>query len=666
MKLKGKKIAFFNALPHHGRFLFPVAEAAEREGAEILFFTTLVDYPYELDVMKRHFKCKFLVEYINDETKEKVSRVHNSLLSEWMKINFTWHGFRHWSLFQQHRSLTRNVEDYFCLEQLILKEKPDLFITLHEMNPWGKQIGHLTKKYDIPFITLQEGDYYNPMINFTTHTEYSLINLLWGNHTRNTLIGHNCSFYKLAIIGNTHIDEAVKTYTTPTYVRKIKEELSIPKGKKVVSFLLNIFWGATAEKAVWESLISGLKDKDIFCIFKWHPQVTYVAFEEIKKIILSIMPDASVLFSYDPYKVLAVSDYCVVMGKTTLGVEALAFGKPLFDLYNIVDGEEYYRNLGVAQPVSPAGNWEALFNTMKSGVPEEIKETAQKYVENVFYRLDGKSTHRALQVVKYIFDVRKDRDVNTWKYVAFQHQLVSGKVSFVLPSGQDLFPLLATVKSIAENTAFTDYEIIIAANSAEIKRNIENSFEGLKTVFLESNNVAALYNAGAAVSEGEFLVFLLPGVLYLKDGSVVDCIKRAGIAGFPLYNSDLTPYNLGTGIDFNFTPYPITKPGGKVLFISSMLFGISKEALEAIGGFDDNIAYFIIDACLRAKEQGFPSEYMADSMGIVIKPPSFITLADFRFDAGQWKSPLKFFAKWYRKLDKNDDYMEYAKEMLNT
>ncbi|MEO5357798.1 MAG: hypothetical protein H7844_10930 [Nitrospirae bacterium YQR-1] len=665
MKLKGKKIAFFNALPHHGRFLFPVAESAQREGAEILFFTTLVDYPYELDVLKRHFKCKFLVEYITEETKEKITKANNRLLSEWMKINFTWHGFRHWSLFQQHRSLTRNVEDYFCLEQLIIKEKPDLFITLHEMNPWGKQIGHLAKNYDIPFITLQEGDYYNPMINFTTHSEYSMINLLWGPHTRNTLIGHNCSFNKLAIIGNTHIDEAVKTYTTPSYVRRIKEELSIPKGKKIVSFLLNIFWGATAERAVWESLITGLKDRGIFCIFKWHPQVTYAAYEDIKATILSIMPDAAVIFSYDPYKVLAVSDYCIVMGKTTLGVEALAFGKPLFDLYNIIDGEEYYKNLGVAQTVSPAGNWEALFNTMKDGVPEQIKETAQKYVENVFYRLDGKSTHRALQVVSYIFEVRKGRDEKNKKFTTFQHQFIPEKVSFIVPSGKELFPLLASVKSIVENTSFANYEIIIAANDVDIKNSMEGAFEGLKTVLTESNNIAALYNSGAGLSDGEYLVFLMPGVIYIKDGSLVNCIKKAGIAGFSLYNPDLTPYNLGTGIDFNFTPYSVTKQGEQVSFISSMLFGISRRAVDTIGGFDEEISYFIVDACLRANEQGFSFEYLTDSLALVLKSPSFITLTDLRFDAGQWKSPLKFFVKWYNKLQKNDDYLEFAKEMLN-
>ncbi|MBF0517683.1 MAG: hypothetical protein HQK97_11315, partial [Nitrospirae bacterium] len=527
MKLKGKKIAVFNALPHHGRFLFPIAGEARKHGAEILFFTTLVDYPYEGDVLRNGFKCKFLIEYANKDTNSKIKAATNQLLQEWTKVNFSWHGFRHWSLFQQHRSLIRNVEDYFCLEALINHEKPDMFLTLHEMNPWGKQIGHLAKKHDIAYITLQEGDYYNPMLNFSTHAEYSMTNLIWGAQTRDTLLAHKCSFHKLIVIGNTHIDDAIKKFTLPSMIKSIKKELNIPMDKKVIAFMPNTHWGAATERTLWAQMLKGLKRPDLICVFKWHPQVTYTAFLEIKKTIEELLPGSVVVFSYDPYKILAVADYCVVMGKTTLGVEALAYKKPLFDLYNIINGEEYYKDIGVAQSVSPLGNWEALFNTITHGIPGEIKETADKFVERVFYRLDGKSIGRALDVISFIFETKdaglsgRDSSVR----IELKNPPINNRISIVIPSGKDSVALMATLNSISWNCRHTDVEIIIVSNDDDVKDVVLAATTGVEIVDCKSDNIAVLYNRGAEVSTGVHILFMLPGVYYYKDEGLMEAIN---------------------------------------------------------------------------------------------------------------------------------------------
>ncbi|MBF0319672.1 MAG: hypothetical protein HQL01_07715 [Nitrospirae bacterium] len=665
MTLKGKKIALFNALPHHGRFLFPIAGEAKKQGADILFFTTLVDYPYEGDVIKNGFKCKFLIEYATHTTREKINATANKLLDDWMKVNFTWHGFRHWSLFQQHRSLMRNVEDYFCLEELIKQERPDLFLTLHEMNPWGKQIGHLAKKYGIAFITLQEGDYYNPILNFSTHAEYAMANLIWGVQTRDTLLAHKCAYHKLLIIGNTHIDESIKKYTLPSMIKAIKKELSIPPDKKVVSFLPNTHWGAMTERSVWTELLKGLKRPDLTCVFKWHPQVSYTAFMEIKKIIEELLPGAVVLFTYDPYKILAVSDYCIVMGKTTLGVEALAFRKPLFDLYNIINGEEYYKDIGVAQSVSPSGNWEALFQTIEKGVPIEIKETADKFVERVFYRLDGKSIERALDTISFILETKdagmREREAAT--RIEFKNATVKNRITIAIPSGNDPVAIMATLNSISWNCHHEDIEIIIITNDANIKELVLNSATGIEIVDAASNNIAYLYNRAAEVSTGEYIIFMLPGIYYYKDDGLLEALK-GGIAGIPLRNPDLTPYNLGIGTDFNCAPSNVISPDIAPKYVSSAFFGITRPAMEAIGGFDEAIEYFTVDACLAAEGNGFRISFAKEGMMLTFKYPNFMASPDLRYHTGEWKRSARFFARWYNKLDKDDDYLTYAKEML--
>ncbi|MBF0568375.1 MAG: hypothetical protein HQK95_05850 [Nitrospirae bacterium] len=667
MKLKGKKIAVFNALPHHGRFLFPIAGEARKQGAEILFFTTLVDYPYEGDVIRNGFKCKFLIEYANAETNAKIKAATKELLEQWNEVNFSWHGFRHWSLFQQHRSLIRNVEDYFCLDALINQEKPDMFLTLHEMNPWGKQIGHLAKKYDIAYITLQEGDYYNPMLNFSTHAEYSMANLIWGAQTRDTLLEHKCSFHKLLVIGNTHIDDAIKKFTLPSMIKSIKKELSIPVDKKVIAFMPNTHWGAVTERSVWVEMLKDLKRPDLICVFKWHPQVTYPAFLDIKKIIEELLPGAVVVFSYDPYKILAISDYCVVMGKTTLGVEALAFRKPLFDLFNIINGEEYYKDIGVAQSVSPAGNWDALFQTIEKGIPAAIKETADKFVDRVFYRLDGKSIERALDVMSFIFETKdvgiRGRDASV--KIELKNAAIPNRISIVIPSGKDSLAMMTTLNSISLNCHHEDIEIIIVANDDSVKEIILAATSGVEIVDCKSNDIAVLYNRGAEVSTGEHVLFMLPGIYYYKDDGLMEAIS-GGIAGIELRNPDLTPYNMGVGIDFNTTPYNITSQDKVPKYVSSAFCAMTRPVFEAIGGFDENVEYFIVDACLAAGDKGHKVSFARDAMMMVFKYPNFMPIPDLMYHTGQWKKSARFFARWYNKLEKNDDYLTYAKEMLNT
>ena len=661
--MKGKKIAVFNALPHHGRFIFPLVEDAARRGAEILFFTTLVDYPFEKDVIKRGFTCRFLIEYANEETRDKIRRSTAMLLDEWSGLHFSWHGFRHWSLFQQNRSLIRNVEDYFCLEELIKKEHPDMFLSLHEMNPWGKQIGHLAYKYAIPFVTLQEGDYYNALLNLSTHTEYSMLNLLWGEEARGMLLRHKCSYTKMVIVGNTYIDESINAYAGPEAVAAIRGELAIPARKKVVTFMPNTHWGGISERSLWVTLLKDLKRKDVFCIFKWHPQTAYPVYEQIKKVIRSILPEALVLFGYDPYKVLAVSDYCVVMGKTTMGVEALAYGKPLFELYNIVNGEEYYVELGVAQSVSPAGNWENLFKTFEHGVPEEISETSAKYIERVFYRLDGKSSERAADALEFVFEARAQSKTPVAPF-AFKHQTFAGRVSCIILSGDDHNALLATLISLSKNLKHADTEYLIILTCPELREMLENLDGNVRIIDSLGDNYAADLNAAARETSGGRLVFIEPGIIYFRDEGFLEAIT-GGVAGIPVANNDMTPLNLGIGFDFNHAPCRLTSVGKTPPFCpSSAIVGIDRGVFERLGGFAENIDFHLPDFCLSASQLGCPMRMAEKALAIKFKHVKLNQPGKYHFHDGGWQRGIRFFAKWCGQLPTDDDYITYAKDML--
>lgn len=363
MRLKNKKIAFYIAQPHHSKYLFPLAEAVKKEGAEILFFTTSEFYPFESELLKKGYKYKFVSEYADEETVQQIRSASNKFCDEWIRLIFHWDGIRHWPLATQDRLFMSRIDEYICLERMTRIENPDMFVALHEVNPWGKEIGHVAAKYGIPYVTMQEGDYYGESIASCVHTEYSTAALLWGGSTVQYLEKFRCSADKMVTVGNMYLDGIMNKYSTSAVRKNIREELGIKPGRKVVAFLLGFDWAVIGRKEIWELLCRELVKEELVCIFKWHTMVPVADFKKVEIIIKEIMPAAIVLYTYDPYKVISISNYCVILGRSTIALEALAWKKPLFEVQSYqLDGhcfgdDVYYSEAGVAQLVSPLGNW---------------------------------------------------------------------------------------------------------------------------------------------------------------------------------------------------------------------------------------------------------------------------------------------------------------------
>src|SRR5208283_4280516 len=225
MKLKKKKIAFYIGLPHHAKYLFPLAETAGKMGAEILFITSTDLYPFEAEFMKRGYRFKFVSEYADEETILRLRRSTNKFCDEWTRFCFGWDGIRHWPFYRQDYLFMLRTEEYVCVERMAEVEKPDMFVTLHELNPWGKEIGHVSAKYGIPFVTLQEGDYYVDSLVLCFHTEYSTANLLWGESTVQRLEKFKCSTDKMVITGNSYLDDIIKAYSRSYAIETVRNEL---------------------------------------------------------------------------------------------------------------------------------------------------------------------------------------------------------------------------------------------------------------------------------------------------------------------------------------------------------------------------------------------------------------------------------------------------------
>ena len=682
MSLKGKKIACFLALPHHTRFFVSLREKIKKQGGDILFLVTLSEYPYELDLVKRGFSYSFFTDYMTDEIRQKIKSSTSELLDTWSKTCFKWDGFSHWPIFKQSWFLEAIVEEYFCIERFIEVEMPDMFMAHHECNRWGQIIGHLCHKKSVPFVTFQEGDYHGDYIGHTIHTQYSTTDLLWGERTREVLKSYNCSMDKIIMIGNTHIEQAIKTYSDSKMIADVKRDINIPKNKKVLLFLVDIKYAGIGRKEAWQDFLMGLDrlDKEVVCIFKWHPSIYKSAYENIQEIFKEIYPSAILLDNYEPYKLLAISDYCVTMGKTTLAIEALAFDKPLFALPSSDTFEDYYVKIGVAQTVFPYGNWTNLLNTMKHGVPPDIQENVKKYLSHYFYKLDGKSVERAIDIINYVLECRQQK-AKTTPTLSLPRQGggikggfssptcggrigggQKGRVSFIIPSGHEQESLLATLTSLSKNVKYPDWEVVIVINDENIKEILSGISGDVKIVEADGDNLSCLYNKGVETSTGEFLIFMRPGIVYFKDDGLIEAMN-GGIAGMPLKNIDMTPYCLGIGFDFNSTPYLIKEvTNNEPYAVGGGLLGIHRVVYEVIGGFDEGIANHLTEAdiCLSAKEKDYLVKYLPDCLAFNYKETFF----GEDIPNEKWQKRVKFFTKWVGRLPKDEDFLSFAREIM--
>ncbi|MGO9105690.1 MAG: hypothetical protein ACLQDH_06195 [Dissulfurispiraceae bacterium] len=661
MSLKGKKIASFLAFPHHTRFFMPIREEIRKHKGDILFVTPLSDYPYELDMIERNLWYRHFTDYLTDDVVNKINTGLSELFERWSAICFRWKGFRRWPLFKETWIFKEFIEEYFCMERFMEVERPDLFLVHHECGRWGKIIGHLCYKNKIPLVTFQEGDYYTGQIGNAMHTEYSTANLLWGNVTKERLSRYKCSVDKMFPVGNTHIEGAIKEYSGHEVRNAIRKELAIRPDKKIVLFLVGVKYGGMIRKDVWEALLHGLErvEDSAVLIFKWHPNVLKKPVEQIKEIFREINTAAIICDTYDPYKLIAISDYCVALGKTTLNIEALAFGKPLFSVPDPDLTNDYLVNEGVAQSVYPLGNWASLFSTMEKGVPSDLQARLGKFLADNYYKLDGKSVERAIGVMSYILDVRGSRQRGS---AALQKEISAGKVSFIVPSGHDSEALMATLASLPRNVKHKDWEVVIVVSDSGIKETLSHITGGVSIIAAEGN-LAHLYNTGAEISSGEYLVFIRPGIVYSTDEGMANAMKD-GIAGVPIKNPDLTPYCLGIGFDFNFTPYLIKED---IILnthrdaLGGGMIGMHRSVFESVGGFDDGLANHLIepDICLKAKELSIPIRYLPDCLAFNYKETFF--LEDVSDE--NWKNRVRFFTKWVGFLPKDDDFLRHSRDL---
>ena len=169
--LSGKKAFCFIALPHHNRFLVPIMEALVLQGMEMVYFTAAAEGAFEITLNQAKLPYRHVLDYADEETAERwltaSLRCASAARENTSPIRFS----RCRS--SSRISHSRGGGKLSRPRSHAGSRKPDLLFAFHELNPWGKILGHLSHLHRIPYFTLQEGLYYADIHYYRFHTDFS-------------------------------------------------------------------------------------------------------------------------------------------------------------------------------------------------------------------------------------------------------------------------------------------------------------------------------------------------------------------------------------------------------------------------------------------------------------------------------------------------------------
>lgn len=401
--LSGKKVLCFMALPYHSRILLPPLEILKERGATVAYFTAAAEAAFEITFHEAGIPYRHAQDFLIGQ-REKIDAGWPRIRDEWQRrIEKSFWSLQAVPVTIQDKIIRSMVENLFCFRALLDEEKPDICFSLHELNSWGKILGYLCNEQDIPYITFQEGLCYGHPFLYQMHVEYSTACICWGDTDAKILIEAGGDPRRVYKMGSVDLFPAIEKTTTPEAILEAKQKLGIEPQMKVVLFLMSHANYNVFEPAPFLKWMVARGNTAV--VFKWHPALS-------REIVTRATPkfkDLPYIFSlqdYDTYSLLGMSDVCVIVGNSTTGIEALAYGKPLIEIklpYNTYS----YSDQGVAEIANGfedvAGEIDKL---MANDFSPERKQKVEEFLDKHFTHRDNLT---ALRVANLAEEILLDR-----------------------------------------------------------------------------------------------------------------------------------------------------------------------------------------------------------------------------------------------------------------
>jgi len=658
----GKKAMCFIALPHHNRLFFPIMQALKRRGMEIVYFVAPAESAFEITLHDAGLPYRHPLDYADAEVQAQIRQAYEAIRTRWQETVLANPVLQSVPVPIQDKNNWSVVESLFSFKRMFEVEKPDMLFGLHELNSWGKTLGYLSHELKIPYITLQEGYYFGSPPFYRFHTDYSTACVVWGDFKKDLLVRAGCSPDKLMTLGNIDLWEARAKALQNETIEATRKELGIGAKKKMVLFLMchANYAALPADKLARWLQTHG----DVAAVFKWHP-VTGPNIIERATEKLKAHPHVISTQTMDTYKLMGASDACVIVGTSTTGMEALAYGKPLLEI-RFPERVFSFAEQGLAEPVNGfdhvADKIEAILDR---GVPPERLDKIEAYLKGLFAYRDDQTSERIGDMVGEMLRARKTLPLPALA----SHAPDRYDCSLIVPVDDCPVPqLMATLQSISQNAPAERYEVLIVDASANQEiRALLNQLEGDVAVIDGEPgwSFGECCNRAAAQAKGRYLAFLKPG-LAIGAGwleGLLDTIedhRNAGVVGGRVIEGNGLIWHVGVAFDVNQSPFSIYRmlpadfagaQNEREFKAVEGPFLTLRELFCRLGGFSTDLVnrFEDIDYCLRVQEENLRVFYTPRSI-LLRATPGWLPNAE-----QDLLNRYRFYARWAGHMWQNDD-----------
>ncbi len=672
---KNKKIIAYIALLHHTRFIIPIMERLKLLGANVQYVVGQAERSQEITAVECNLNYKHVFSYLSNDDFNDIQKNYlreRKIFSKALTSDFA---MATQMVTVLDKTLYSTAQEYVAYKNLLKYEKPDLCFALHEANRWGKMFAFWSKKFNTPFITLQEGLGYNADFGYIGHVQYSTLDLVWGERIRKKLSDFEAPVERIIPVGNTHLSREKK------YQKKNKSREKIRKKYKLKNSFVNllIFSAKPPSKEILLPLLKQISLQDqLDLILKFHPACKYEAYlnwqkslpEKLKKNFIFIHGQENT------YDLISACDLCILAQPSTTGIEAVAFEKPLIQLDIASNSTEVYSFVDqkVAVSLTPEKLAKALaekkdFNKMLD--PEIIKS----FLKNELTDTEG-ATDRIVKIMKKVILANQFKKLYPLdSYIKPQCQW-----SFIIPvpenSPNNFLLQLNAIAEYSEKGGEYEVILIIPDNISPDMITILDSLEGdvLRLSIKNSQNIYEFINNHIPeIAKGEnillFSELIVPCENWLstidnafeKQGSkkIFGCIvenqyKNIIHAGVVL-NTNNSPVSAYEHLDSNF-PQANKERSFQIL---DHFLAIKKELFLKLGGFwPEAGVYAFMDLSLRFSEY-FNSPDAAILLPELhfIQPETFATL--------NTEDSINFFSRWHGRLWDSEDTL-YKTDKVST
>lgn len=291
---------------------------------------------------------------------------------------------------------------YLCYKQFFKNTSFQNISAIDENSPATRCILDAARSFSVKTIGIQHGNIGDAQPAYL-YTEADKANhvmadttIVWGEY-----------FEKFLKEKSNYPDDAIVTTgqmrsdLIPAMLSHATEfKASISKGNYIVTFATQPIPDPDFRYKMAFDIFSCFKDqKDVTLIVKLHPaerhEVKYYKGIAKKAGYLNV----DIRYDIDLYELLAASDL-IITGYSTVGSEAVYFGKPLIIYDPFKEDLLNYVKEGVAFQATDHDSLDSYINRVKEGTLRVDQEKYQEFIRKYAYAIDGKCTERTIDIIR--------------------------------------------------------------------------------------------------------------------------------------------------------------------------------------------------------------------------------------------------------------------------